>query len=367
MRMICFAIALSALAVQASAQQALMTESFDYDSGQWTSMGNAKVSVLKDAAQAKSGSGVLRYDYEVKRGAPSLLLHPVTSPPPTTVKGLRFWIKTDAATWMAVILQERGGPRYAATFQSPGSAWLQVELALADFGPGLDKNDPKDPNGKLDIAEIEGLGFLDLSVMMAEDESGQMLKMLGLKEGQRTIWLDEIEVLSATSPETSKPAEGELMLESLTRPQLPWLVTGWVKAALVSGAPLNSKAVKLDYKRNTGEIAAMVRFLPPGRLEGTSGLRFRAAAAQQTTLLVQVEETSGGKYNAMVELAAGSEPKDAAVNWSDFSADSDSKDTDGKLNPAQIKQILLLDVASMAGDGQTNTLWVGPLRAVKAK
>jgi hypothetical protein len=361
------AVAALGLAPAAYGQQVLLTEPFDSDDGRWTGMGGGKVTIVKDAAQAKVGSGVLRYDYEIKKGAPSFLLHPTGTPPPDVVKGLRFWVKTDAPTWLALILQERGGARYSAAFHSPGGAWQQVELGLADFGPGLDKNDPKDANNKLDITEVEGLGFVDIAMMFAEDGSGQLLKMLGLKAGARTLWLDEIEVLASLTPETEKPAEGEVLIDSLAKPHLPWLVTGWAKPALVNGAPLGGRAIKLEYKRTTGEIAGVVRFLPTGKLTGTTGLRLKAASTQSTSLLLQVEETGGGKYNALIEVPGGSQPKEAAPLWSEFNPDGESKDDNGKLDPGQIKQILIIDLAGMSGDGTANSLWLGTVRAVKAK
>ncbi|MBM3496784.1 MAG: hypothetical protein FJX72_21055, partial [Armatimonadetes bacterium] len=320
-----------AAAAPALGQQVLLTESFDTDNGQWTTMGGAgKVTVVKDATQAKVGTGALRYDYTVRKGEPTFLLHPITSPPPESVKGFRFWVKTDAPTWLALILQERGGPRYTAAFQTLGGAYQQVEIGLGDFGPGLDKDDPKDPNNKLDIAEVEGLGFLDMAVMLAEDGSGQLLKLIGLKDGARTLWLDEIEVLTALSPETTKAAENEVVVDGPSKPCMGWLVTGWAKPSIVSGPPLGARSLKLDYKRNAGELAGMIRFLPKGKLDGTTALALKAASIQATTLLVQVEEVSGGKYNALVELGAGSQVKDTSIPWAEFTADGESKDDNGK-------------------------------------
>ena len=121
-----------------------------------------KVSVTGVAANVKDGKAALRYDYPIAKGKLSFLAHSVPDGGLVGAKSIRFWVKSDYTTPIIVSLQEKEGGRWNAGFTAPQNAWQRVELIPSDFDPSDGQDDPKDPNGKLDLEKVEGVGLVDV-------------------------------------------------------------------------------------------------------------------------------------------------------------------------------------------------------------
>lgn len=359
-----FGLSFFASPVRAQEQgKVLITEDFESGYTGWSVLGDAaRLSIATDPEYVKSGKASLKYEYALQPGELSALVRTVEAAPPTDMKTIRFWAKASGRVLLVVALDEHGGGRYIAQAFLPSGTWQQVELSLSDFVLSTGKDDPKDPNGKLDIDKVASLGFIDMSQILISMGDPDFLSLLGLELGQRTIYID---LLRAESTSLPSPAANpnEMVIDSFIRPFLGWFFTGAVEAQLTTGEPLKVRGMKMSFVAEEGKIAAAVRMLTPGKLASASALCLTAAADKATTLLVQVEETSGGKYNGFVALEDGRVVKEATIKFSEMTASDDSKDDNGKLDPGQIKQLVLIDGAFLTGSPGRNALWVGNVRA----
>src|SRR5207248_2806363 len=93
---------------------------FDSDVEGWTGFGQtAKVEITKEAANVKEGAGALQFSYAIEKGQINALVHPVPEGALAKINSVKFWIKTDHSTPVIVMLQEKEGGHYAASFTSP--------------------------------------------------------------------------------------------------------------------------------------------------------------------------------------------------------------------------------------------------------
>src|ERR1051325_9670415 len=97
-----------------------------------------------------------------------ILLLPTPDMVLSKAKSFKFWIRTDHATPVGFTLQEKDGGRYNALFSTPKGVWQQVELSVADFQADTNKDAPKDPDGKLDMDQVEGVGIIDVAQIFVQ-------------------------------------------------------------------------------------------------------------------------------------------------------------------------------------------------------
>ena len=343
----------------------IVKHEFEGSTHDWTAMGEtARVTLTTAEGTFKNGKSALKFEYLVEAGETAALMLPVTQMPPTTLKSIRFWVKSPVSMPLVVVLQERDGGRYQAMVGVPAGVWQRVELALSDFALGTDAGDPRDPNNKLDIDRLEAVALADLSQMLVGGLEPELLNMLGIKTGARAFYVDDIEASTAALPEPVVPA-GEVLIDGFARPHVAWFATGSVRSRIVEEKPLEGKGMRLDYDLEEGKIAAAMKAISPGALAGSSRLLLSMASAKPTSVLVQVEEVSGGKYDTVVTLEGGQKLQSLTLKLADFNPSSDSKDDNGKLDREKIKQILIADLSFMGGGAGANTLWVGRIRAAK--
>jgi Carbohydrate binding domain (family 11) len=118
---------------------------------------HAQASITREAGNVKEGVAALRFDYQVQNGEINALAASFDMGAAEEVISFRFWVKTDAETNMALVLQEKDGGRYAALFHTPKDTWQQVQISLSDFYLTDDKDDPHDPNNQLDMDRVDTL------------------------------------------------------------------------------------------------------------------------------------------------------------------------------------------------------------------
>jgi len=337
----------------------------DGDGGWITFGGEGKVSVTGDAKEVKEGKAALKFEYPVAKGKAAFLARPVPDGGLAGMNSLRFWIKSDYTTPIIVSLQEREGGRWNAAFTAPDNAWQNVELTTADFDPSDGPDDPKDPNGKLDLEKVEGIGLVDVGQIFIQFENEFVTKVLGVKPGQHTLFLDDFlasEEALPGGPEAADPVR----IDTFRRPQTAWAGLFGARVATVEAKPLNARGLQAQYRQAPDAYPGAVRSVKRGSLTGTSKLAFDAASVRPAELTVQLEEVSGGKYNIQISVEGGSTAKAREAAFADFKPADDSKDNNGKLDLDQVKQILILDVAGPINQvDQENTLWLTNLRAVK--
>ena len=344
----------------------LYTQNFDEGDGGWIGIGkDAKVKQSRE--DAKQGAGALRFDYEVAQGSLNALAAPLAQGTLNTLQALTFDIKSDHDTSLILTLREQGGGQFASPLSLIAGQWQRVELTPSDFILQHNPNDPKDANGKLDVEKIESFSLLDFSQIFVQgDVNDPISQMLGVAQGPRTLWLDDVTFSSKPLPDLPKVEmpKGAISIDPFLRPQVSWLAAGNVTLQRAPAEQPADNALQVHYEQAPGRINAMVKMLAPGILAGKEQLSFQIASEKPAVLMVQLEEIGGGKYNFTTQVPGEVKPKMVEADFAEFKPADDSKDDNDQLDLDQVKQIFIMDVAGMAGIGKgDNTLWLGRISA----
>lgn len=356
------AVSLSPVRADTPAAPPVLSNAFEEDAGAWVALGaTGKVIVTHEADSVKGGKGALKFNYSVTKGDLNALVLPTPDGALAKAKSLTFSMKAFVAMPVVVVLSEKGGGRYVAAFTLPAGQWQAVALSPADFALGTGKDDPKDPDGKLDMDAVETIAVADLSQLFVGAE-GEAAALLSVKPGPRAFLLDDFAARAEPLPAPPASPSGALPLDPISRPQLPWIAVGdTALSRAVKGGGL-----QIAYHQAQGKLAGVFKGVGQGGLTGKTQIAFTLASAKPTTLLVHLEEAGGGKYNASVKTD-GTASQKVTLNMSDFTAGDDSRDTNGKLNMEQVTQIGFLDISSLLDDAASNnTLTVSDLRALSA-
>ncbi len=360
------ALVLGVAAMAQDASAPILSHSFEENDGGWQALGgSAMVSLTHDEAAVKSGKGALQYNYAIKKGEFTLLLLPTPDRVLSKAKSLRFWVKSDHAGPLGVVMQEKDGGHYNAVFSTPKNMWQQVELSTADFVLDTSKDAPKDPDGKLDLDAVEGVGIADMAQIFVQSDPA-LASALGISEGPRKLYLDDFSVTATAIPPGATLKNGEGSFDTFARPQIGWISVGELALSRVTGKPLEGAGLQAKYHQAPSKIAGISRSVPAEALTGATKLTLSAASLKPAKIIVQVEEKSGGKYNTMVELPGNSGRADLSINFSEFKAAQDSHDDNNKLDMDKISQIIFIDATGLLDntDGD-NILWLNNLKAVK--
>ncbi len=354
----------------AQAQNApIVKNTFDDGVDGWQGFGQtAQVSVTHDEHNVKDGKSALQVDYGINKGEINFAMLPLPGATLTKAKAFHFWIKTDQATTCAIYLQEKDGGRYLSLFATPKDTWQKVEVAATEFLLADGENDPKDPDGKLDLDQVEGLGVADLGQLVVQAPDTPLFKAFNIKTGPHTMYLSNFVVDDTTLPSAPKPAAGELILDGFIRPQLTWLNLGGATLARSTAKPLDGPGLQASYHAAADKISVFIRPLAHGLFANADRLMFSIASAKPAKLLVQVEQTDGNKFNANISTDGKSALQQMRIPFSDFTVADDSKDTHAKLDLKLVKSVMLADISGLVDKAdQDNTLWLNNLRIGLAK
>ncbi|HLV80294.1 MAG TPA: hypothetical protein VKT32_08420 [Chthonomonadaceae bacterium] len=335
-------------AARPQATAPLMHYAFEADTNPWMGFGsNATVSLTHDPAHVREGKGALQFDYAVNKGEINALLLPTSGGALAQAKSLRFWVQADHAAQLGVALQEQEGGRYVALFSVPKDTWQQVELSTSDLVLSENPGDPKDPDGKLDLDQVQGIGIIDLGQLFAQADDPNMAKLFPVKKGMHTLYVDDFTVSADAAPASVSTSESEVKLDTFAHPQPMWIGTGEMRLSRSVGKPLDGSGIQADYHQAPALPTAFVRMVPRGKLAEMAKLEFDVASVKPAKLIVQVEEQDGGKYNTEVDVDGGSAVKHVSVSLADLKAAQDSKDSNDRLDKDQIKQIVFLDASGL--------------------
>jgi hypothetical protein len=283
--------ALFAATLLASAQptpEVLVHQDFETGATGWFAMGaGSSVRVTHQPGETHSGSSALAFTYAVKRGQPSVAVIPA-SPSLARMQHLRFWVKTDRDTPVAVLLSETqpGGGNYTAWFWSPANAWQQIDLTPADFVLSDGPHDPKDADGKLDLDQLQAIGILDLASFFPAPPA---------QAAARTMWIDDFEAIGGPAPAD----DAAMRIDNFDRGFLPWITTGDMDLKLASadnnqgdnqaGNPLHEPALEASYQQRDNPLPVLVRRIANHDLAKAVRLDFDVASDEETTLVVALE------------------------------------------------------------------------------
>ena len=270
-----------------------------------------------------------------------------------------------------MVLTEKGpgGGVYSAAFWSPKQRWQHIELLPEDFALNEGPADPKDTNGRLDVAEVQGMGFIDLGQFFGSiSEDREYPLFLKTMTGTHYIHVDDFEILRGrAAPEAQRSRIGDP-----TRGFISWFTLGGATLSLSKpGYPLESAAYEVNYDQTQTKYVAIVHVLSNLDLGTATQLRFDVASLKPATLIVYLEERSPGndvgpRYSSALEVAGGSTPSRKTLAISDFVHDpTGPADPDGRLSPGRLRSISLIDVTGATLSGpERNTLWISSIEAI---
>jgi hypothetical protein len=308
------------------------------------------VQVTHEPGQTHSGKSALAFTYEVKRGQTSVAVMPAP-PSLARMQHLRFWVKTDRDTPVAVLLSEtQPGGNYTAWFWSPANAWQQIDLTPADFVLSDGPQDPKDADGKLDLDQLQGVGVLDLASFFPAPPG---------PPGPRTMWIDDFEALGGPAPKE----DSAMRIDNLDRGFLPWITIGIMDLKLAQADnqadnPLHEPALEASYEQRDTPLPVLLRRIANFDLAKAVRLDFDVASDEDATLAVALEAirpgaAQGPRFTLPIYPPGKREVFHVSVKLDDFQGQ-------GKLDPAQLKTLIVTDPAG-AGDGvgTHNRIWIG--------
>ncbi|HSI72153.1 MAG TPA: hypothetical protein VK934_03170 [Fimbriimonas sp.] len=347
-----------------SAQAPLLHHTFAAGVEGWSILqltgSGAKVSTTSEAANVRPGSAALKVEYDVAQGQTSFAVLPAP-PQMAKMQSLKFWIKADQATTMALSIQEREGGRFSTVLSVPKGAWQPVEIGLGDLMLGVGQGDPKDANGKLDLDKLEMLSLGDFQQFIAQN--ADFASIAGVQNGARAFYLSDFQISAAALPDTTTSG-AEFRFDTYARPQIAWASLGGPELKIVADGRVTGKALRASYRTLPGKLMALVRVVRAGSLTGKTVAKLQIASAKPAKLLIQLEETTGGKYNAILDIKGGSTSNDYDYLLSALIPSDDSKDDNGKLDVDKVHQLVLIDVTSLFESAeQDNVIWLGSIVA----
>jgi hypothetical protein len=370
---------LLALSVSCFAQDGVLQKwDFEKDEGGWKSFDQqGKVSLTMEKDCVYEGASALQFDYRQRTpdagaaqrglgGLPGTVGVELTKPYPQ-LKSISLAVSTSVSVPLGIVLRERNGATYTCPVFSNAGQWNVVLLDLDDFA--LDEGS-SDPDGKLDAGHIVGIGVVDASVLT------RALKQAGVPlytdpEGPATMWLDDIKLLSTPGPAHKigiVPPKGEpIYIDNCDGPTIQWAMLGgtMLKLSLQKQGAAAGSCLKVDYQLPAGTVMVLVHQVKVGQLAGAKALVLSLKAEAGCTLAIVLEGKGGGRYIKSQRLEGGQDWLRQELRFTDFKPDGMSKDADGTLDPADIKQIGIADLAGLVGQAYANTIYVDEVAAVK--
>ena len=363
----------------------LLLDTFEMDVNGWSALGpHASVGTTNESSKVKNGKNALAFNYRIDTAPPApgeppvdALVRPVHEGQLTGARSISFWVRSDASAPLALALTEHNGGRYTASLWVAKNQWQHVVLAPEDFTLGDGKDDPKDPDGKLDMDQVESIALINLHAFVALSlkETPVNATLFPLQNGPRALWLDDFSVsrapvvFDAPAPRTSEGEKGGLWVDALRRDTPAWMPLGTVEMKTDAMAPTTGRALRLDYTRQPGKITAALRDIHATDLSAYDHLEFDIAAAKAGKILLVLEEKTGARYQTILDVEGSSVSSRKAIYFANLAvADDGPKDANGKLDLDQIKNISFVDVTAFLDMmTQPNTLWIGPVRASRSK
>ncbi len=331
----------------------------------WVSMGEGgSVDLEQDVVNPMGAKGALAFHYPIDGSSISA----ATLPTPdglAGMKSLHFWIKCDHTAAVIVSLSEKDGGRYNATFTAPKDQWQEVALAPSDFGLGTEATDPPDPDGKLDLDQVQAITIFDLYQLLSKVKNSNLAAVINAPMGQHTFYLSHLTISQAALP-TKLVSGTNVVISDYSRPQVNWIGIGGVTLKQESAdSPLKQPSLLAEYEQGPNRIVALIHDMHPYHLTLTSRLQFDMASSQAATLVVQLEETDGGKYNSTINMPGGDQVQHLQLKYSDFTPAQDSQDTNDRLDMDKIKTLTIIDFSGATiSTEQINRLWLGKVVAV---
>ncbi len=331
----------------------------------------AALEVVTDKTKAKVGEGSLRYNFTIQpKVIPAAIAFTTI---PSDVRSVRFWVKSGTATFIVFGMDEKDGSRYQVGFYVPADAWQEVRVNLDEFHLA---DDSKDENGRLDPAQVQTIGVVDISAIL--------VNLVPELKGTRTLWLDEVTFSTRAEPRTfgefQQDGKTVLVVDSFETDLVRWTAaTIFFNPFAISLTPdgvfgttgddcaktveptgsQSARSLKVTYQRPQMGVFLLVRGLGRTDLSRADRLVLHLKSAKQGMFIVQLKERDDSEYVTQVPIdsdGAGWQRVEVALR--DFVLGENSSDENNKLDADQIKELKVLDVTGLLQAGGENTLWL---------
>lgn len=368
---------LASTVVGQDAERKVKVDDFEGELAGWSALkldgggiaedGDAKLALVKEAAHVKSGKGALSYAYEVVPGSLRLLALQ-RELALEGMKSLRLFVKCSAATAVVVSLNERGGASYQCSVTCAAGAWQEIAVNLDE----LAVDDPaKDDNGRLDPGEVVSLHVLDIA--------GFVSTILPELKGPRTLELDEVAFSTRAVPATTGPAQVTKVVPAYRVDSFETAVIRWIPISVdfadgpkfglfqvlasidASAPPAGGKqSLQFTYPRHATKVHGLMRGVEKVDLSSARSVDLWMKTSADGTYILNLEEKDGSRYNVKLELHSADGWKSFSFQLADFVLADDSQDENAKLDPGQIKQVLIADATGLLGGAAADsaTLWI---------
>jgi hypothetical protein len=364
-------ILLSLSATAALAATPILRSAFDDGPGAWMTMGDrGTLRVTREAAEIRGSNPSLAFDYEIAPKKFGAAVLPVEPPALAAMDQVHFWVKTDYPTSVAVVLSEKGGGNYSAIAWSPGGVWQEVKVAPRDFTLGERVSDPPDPDGKLDLEQLQGIALADIGQLFGGAPANPDMPIaLSRHPGRHTLLVSGFEVLGATSEPATAEQKVKLAIDEFDAPQLSWLSPGGASFRLDNSREhASGPAIEVAYGEAENAFVFFARNLPPDIPPTVSHISFDIASEAPAQFLFALQEKGvgrgeGPRYSAIVEVKGGGKPNHRDLALSAFTLDENGpRDPYKGLQVAKAKTLSIGDISAAANAAHgPNKVWLSNL------
>ena len=254
-------------------------QTFDASLEGWFGYGRgARVRVTTDPQHVQQGAGALELEYTAAAGQADSAVVLVADGSLAGLRGLRFWIKTDEDTAAAVVLSEKkpDGGDYSAWFWSPKQQWQHIALVPGDFALNEGPADAKDADGRLDVAAVNGVGFIDIGQffgLLSADRAFPLF--LQTMTGKHYIHVDDFEIVRDETASGSRSSR----IGDPSRGFVSWITLGGATLSLSKpGNPLGQEGYEVNYAQTPTKSVAIVHGLSNLDLSSAAELAFDVAS-----------------------------------------------------------------------------------------
>lgn len=328
------------------AASTLLRHTFEHGTSGWIAFGKG--------GAVRAADGELMLDYSVGEGLAGAAL-PLAGTDVSKMDAVRFWMKTDVPTGLAILLNEKKpGGDYTAICWSTGNTWQRVELTPADFHLNTGPKDAVDPDGKLDLDAVQNTGVLDISSIFGVKDPGLPIQFES-HVGKHSFSVKDFELVSGSGV----AAREKTVIDGFTTPQLQWLTLG--------GAELKPEGagMRAVYQQMEEKSVVMLRQMAGADLRGRESLAFDIASEKPAQLVLSFEEVAapgkqqGPRHNLELEIPGGGKVEHREVLLSAFDSE------DGVMDLGKLKTFSILDATgNFTQVTAKNSLWIGNIRAV---
>ncbi|MBI5833213.1 MAG: hypothetical protein HZB16_13030, partial [Armatimonadetes bacterium] len=255
-------------------------------------------------------------------------------------RAFRFWLRTDATTMMALLVQEKGGARYITAFSSQANRWQQVEVSPDRLR--LD-DESKDANDQLDLDSVDAFGLVDLC---------GAFPMTQRVLGQHRLWVDDWRVDKDEAP-TAYSAKHTLpyLLDDFQADYVSWLAP----VGTLTHDPAAGELVwRYPAKAPEGAFVALLTILGQLPAEGAANLVLTLSSRESRVLIVALqEEKRPGRpersFVSILPLRGGDEQETLVLPLAKFQLD-DKKDKPqpGPMHVDRVSRLVLADLDCMS-------------------